>query len=167
MPRTCTICTHAQRQEIDSALLSGDSLRDIARQFRVSKDPLSRHKSSHLGERMVKVAEHNAEADIRTAIDVVRQLRAINDAAIGVLKQAKNAGDGALTLQATDRILKQIELQAKLIDLISDGTTVNVVISPQWVELRTLIIGALQDYPEARQAVAAAIRAIEGGNTSA
>ena len=31
MPRTCTICTHAQRQEIDSALLSGDSLRDIAR----------------------------------------------------------------------------------------------------------------------------------------
>ncbi len=163
MPRTCSICTHDQRQAIDAALLAGETFRHIASRFGTSTTALQRHKAEHLSERMAKVAERHAEADVRTAIDVVTQLRAINAAAISVLRDARDAGDGALTLQATDRILKQIELQARLIDLIQDGTTVNVVVSPQWVELRTLIVAALAEYPEARQAVAAAIAQVEGG----
>ncbi len=162
MPRTCSICTHDQRQAIDRALLAGDPYRNIAVRFGTSVASLQRHKTDHLSARIAKVAERQEEADVRTAIDVVTQLRGINGAAIGVLKQARDAGDGALTLQATDRILKQIELQAKLIDLISDGTTVNVVVSPEWVQLRTLIVGALRAHPEALRDVATALRSIEG-----
>jgi|SRR5680860_662152 len=167
MPRVCSICTHAQRSAIDTALLGGEAFRNIAERFGTSTTALYRHKSDHLGKRLAHVAERNAEADVRTAIDVVKQLKAINGAAIDVLKQAKDAGDGALTLQATDRILKQIELQAKLIDLISDGTTVNITISPQWIELRSLIVTALQSYPEARQAVADVIQDVETGQANA
>ncbi len=167
MPRVCTICTNDQRQTIDRALLANDPLRDIARRFRVSKDALQRHKAEHLSERIAKVAERNAEADVRTAIDVVQQLRVINNAALRVLKDARGASDGSLALQATDRILKQIELQAKLIDLISDGTTVNVVVSPEWTQLRTLIIGALRTHPEALRDVTTALQSIEGSTTNA
>ena len=163
MPRTCTVCTHDQRQEIDKALLAGESLRDIARQFRVSKDSIARHKREHLSERMAVVAERHAEADVRTAIDVVQQLKAINSVALGVLKNARAAGDGALTLQAVDRVHRQIELQAKLIDLISDGTTINITVTPEWAQLRTLLTQALRKHPEALRDVTAAFQAVEGG----
>lgn len=168
MPPKCTVCIHAKRAAIDRALLDGSgSLRDIAGQFSVSRNALDRHKKAHLPERMAEVAERNAEADIRTAIDVVRQLKAINGASLSILKEARDAKDGSLALQATDRILKQIELQAKLIDLINDGDTINIAISPEWVQVRTLIIAALQPYPEARQSVTMALSSIEGGKRRA
>ena len=163
MPRTCSICTHDQRQAIDKAPLAGEPYRHIASRFGTSTTALQRHKADHLSERMAKVAERHEEADVRTAIDVVKQLKGINGAAIGVLKQAKDAGDGALTLQATDRILKQIELQAKLIDLIHDGTTVNITVTPEWAQLRTLLTQALRKHPEALRDVTAAFQAVEGG----
>jgi hypothetical protein len=163
MPRVCTICTHEERPAIDRALLAGEPFRNIAERFGTSTTGLHRHKTEHLGERMAVVAKRNEDADVRTAIDVVAQLRAINGAALRVLKDARDAGDGALTLQATDRILKQIELQAKLIDLINDGTTVNVMISPAWVQLRTAIVAVLRDHPDALRDVTAALAVVEGG----
>lgn len=45
MPRTCSICRDEQREEIDAALSSGTSLRDIAGQYQVGKSSLSRHKA--------------------------------------------------------------------------------------------------------------------------
>jgi len=164
MPRTCSICPHSNRSAIDTALLEDSgSFRDIARRYAVSKDALARHKREHLAPRLARVAERNEQADIRTAIDVVAQLKAINGVALSVLKEARNAGDGDLALRAIDRIQKQIELQAKLIDLIRDGDTVNVIVAPEWVRLRTVIVTALQHHPEARQAVTTALGIIEAG----
>lgn len=51
MPQRCKICHHAKREEIEDLLLDGyPSLRDIGAQFGVSKDSLSRHTQSHMGE---------------------------------------------------------------------------------------------------------------------
>jgi hypothetical protein len=36
MPRTCTTCTHPQRDEIDRLLLDGTPLRNIAKQYSLS-----------------------------------------------------------------------------------------------------------------------------------
>ncbi|MGI8406324.1 MAG: hypothetical protein ACR2OE_16460 [Thermomicrobiales bacterium] len=143
------------------------SFRDIARQYAVSKDALARHKREHLAPRLAQVVERNEQADIRTAIDVVAQLKAINGAALSVLTEARNAGDGDLALRAIDRIQRQVELQAKLIDLINDGDTVNIIIAPEWVQLRTVILAALHPYPDAAQAVAGRLVAIEGGRSHA
>lgn len=160
MPPTCSICIHAKRPEIDRALLAGDSLRNIAKHFAVTSAALNRHKTNHLAQRLAQVARRNEQADIRTAIDVVGQLKAINGVALSVLKGAREAGDGELALRAIDRIQKQIELQARLIDLINDGDTVNVnlTVSPQWVSMRAVIIGALRDHPDAATAVVAALK---------
>jgi hypothetical protein len=164
MPPKCSVCIHPKRAEVDRLLLTnGDSFRNIAERFGTSTTALHRHKTDHLSERMADVAERNAEADIRTAIDVVAQLKAINGVALNVLKEARNVGDGELALKAIDRIQKQIELQAKLIDLINDGDTVNIIVNPQWLQLRTVILKTLQSHPEARSALAEALRAVEGG----
>lgn len=48
MSRACSICSHPQRGEIDAALVAGQSLRDLAKQFDATKSALSRHKTDHL-----------------------------------------------------------------------------------------------------------------------
>lgn len=162
MPRACTVCGHPKRAEIDAALVSRESSnRRIASQYDLSERAIRDHKANHLKARMIEAAERTVEADIRVAIDVVAQLRAINGAAIQVLRDARATNNGDLALKAIDRIQRQLELQAKLIGDLSDGATVNVVVSPQWVELRTMVLTTLQDHPEARAAVAEAITRTE------
>jgi hypothetical protein len=47
MPRRCTICEHPTRDAIDQALVAGQTLRDIASHYHLSKSALARHKVSH------------------------------------------------------------------------------------------------------------------------
>ena len=48
MPRTCSICRHAQRHEIEANLQAGSPYRDVARHYGISKDALCRHRTSHV-----------------------------------------------------------------------------------------------------------------------
>ena len=162
MSGKCTVCMHPKQAAIDQALLENvASIRGIANQYNLSKSSVMRHRAAHLSERLAAVAERNADADIRQAIDVIAQLREINEATKDVLKVARDKENHGLALRAIDRLQQQIELQAKLIDLINDAPTINVIVSPQWLQLRTTIIAALEDYPEARQSVAQALQAGE------
>jgi hypothetical protein len=65
MPRTCTVCTHAQRRAIDQALIQRRPFRDIARQFGLSKDAAVRHHDEHLPALLVRAqgAKDAASAD--------------------------------------------------------------------------------------------------------
>ncbi len=117
---------------------------------------------------MLKAVEKREEADIRTAIDVVGQLKAINGAALSVLKSARDANDGDLALKAIDRIQRQIELPAKLIgELQQEGTTNIIVNNPEWVQIRTALMVALTPFPDAAQAVAGTLVSLEGGKRHA
>lgn len=161
MARLCTVCTHPALAEIDAALAGEtSSKRRIATHYGLSEAAIRRHRRDHLPARLVQAAQ---QEDVRNAIDVYAQLRDINIAVRDVLEQAKRDGDGDLALKASDRILKQLELQAKLLGELQEGTVVNVVLSQQWLELRTVIITALDRHPEARHSVATALLAVEGG----
>ena len=159
MTRTCTICTHAQRDEIEAVLVNrASSYRDIARQYSTSKDAISRHvNTGHIADRLLKV---RVEEDVRGALDVTRQLKAINSVAAGILKEARDAGEPGTALRAIDRIHRQLELQAKLLGDLDERPVINLHLHPEWIELRAVIIGALDAYPDARGSI---LRAIEGG----
>jgi len=43
MPRTCSLCTHPDRFEVEAALRAGTPLRTIAARWSVSKTALLRH----------------------------------------------------------------------------------------------------------------------------
>lgn len=90
------------------------------------------------------------------ALVVVQQLRAINSATLQVFQKARESEKHSLSLQAVDRVYKQIELQAKLLGELQDsgGPTVNVLIAPEWHEVRVHVLQALTPYPDARAAVA-------------
>ena len=157
MPRTCTICAHPHVAEIDRALLSGEPLRNIAKRFAISVSALHRHRHAHLPALLVETKQ--AE-DAARAIDIVEQLRAINEVCRRILDEAHNP---RLALQAVDRIARQIELQAKLLgELQQRQVTMNVLIaSPEWIRTRQAIVRALQPFPEAAQAVAEELRRLE------
>jgi hypothetical protein len=94
---------------------------------------------------------------VRHAIDVVTQLKAINGATLAILKEARDDKNGDLALKAVDRIQRQLELQSKLLGELNDGTTVNVLVAPEWLTLRATIIQALEHHPDAKQAVLRAL----------
>ena len=156
MSRVCTICSHPQLHAINKALVSGTSFRDIAGQFGVSKSAVERHQAEHLPKVLTKAAE--AE-EVRQALDVLQQLKAINGAALRVLRDAQSAGDGELTLKSVDRVMKQIELQAKLLGDLDERPQIVLVQSPEWLALRTRLVAVLRPYPEAAHAVVEALDA--------
>src|SRR5262245_15972959 len=48
MARPCKICQDERRQEIEAALVAGESLRTIAADFAISQSSLFRHSRTHL-----------------------------------------------------------------------------------------------------------------------
>jgi hypothetical protein len=168
--RPCTVCTHQERQAIDKALVTGTTHRNVAEQFRLSPSAVYRHKQGHLAARIkrafeagetrkaVELVQHQTQErarEVGQAIDIVQQLRAINAATLQVLQVARESEKHSLSLQAVDRVHKQIELQAKLLgELQETGPQVNVLINPEWHQVRVNVLQALSPYPEARSAVA-------------
>lgn len=179
MPRPCTICGHANRELIEKALLDGGAgYRTVARRFGISPQSLFRHRREHLPQLIAKglagvpatspedryasrIAEHHVareERQDRLAIDTVQQLRAINAACLEVLRKAREDGQPLILLRAVDRIVRQIELQARLLGQIQDAVVVNVAVLPEWLGIRQKVLEALRPFPEARHAVVAALK---------
>ena len=48
MPRTCKVCHHPERLDIEADLRGGIPYRDIARRHNLSKDTVSRHRANHM-----------------------------------------------------------------------------------------------------------------------
>ena len=158
MPRRCTICDHPDRNAIDAALVTNGPLRGIARTFALSEDALFRHRSDHLPSHLAKAkeAEETTHAD-----SLLGQLLSLNRETFAILKEARDGEDNELALKAIARAEKQIELQAKLLGELQEGTTVNILILPEWARLRSAVIHALTPFPEARMAVLNALQGIQ------
>jgi len=182
MPRVCTVCAYADRHAIDTALVAGEPMPRLAALHRVSEDALLRHRANHLPKLLAQArdrdterettratalaeqADRQAAAEVAHALDVVRQLKAINGASLAVLNEARQTRDGDLALKAIDRIQRQIELQAKLLGDLDERPVVNVLVAPEWLTVRGRLIEALSPYPEARVAVAGAVAALGAGD---
>lgn len=157
MPRKCTICEHPQVEEINKALLDGNALRNIAKQYSVSATSLYRHKQ-HIPTTLAKAQEAQEVAKADTLLDQVIELR---DKALDILTKAEQAGDLKTALQGIKEARGCLELLAKLQGELQEGTTINILVNPQWIELRTLILKALEPYPEARLRLAQALKEAE------
>jgi len=158
MPRTCTICGHRKRPDINKALVERRAFRAIARQFNVSKDALVRHFDDHLPSSLVKAQE---AAEAAQADALLAQVVDLRGKALSVLEQAESAGDLKTALTAIRETRGCVELLAKLAGQLKDSPTINVVLMPEWRELQAAILRALAPHGEARMAVASALAEVE------
>ena len=149
MPRTCSICTHFERGEVEAALLAGEALRDIAGRFAVSRSALSRHHAEHLPAHLTKAHDAAQAAD---ADDLLGQVRHLQSKALAILGKAEDSGDLKIALAAIREARGNLELLGKLAGELQENT-VTVYTSPEWIELRSALLAALEPYPEARWAI--------------
>ncbi len=157
MPRTCTVCNHEKRADIDSALLAGEPYRGIAQRYGASASAVLRHRE-HLPVRLAKAkdAEQISQADT-----LLEQVRTLQTRALSILDRADAAGDLRTALSAIREARGNLELLAKLLGELQQEGTVNVTVSPEWLQIRAVILTAISPYPEAAKAITAALSASE------
>jgi len=173
---------------LDRRLLSkeinGESFRRISSNFGYSATALRRHLADHLAVDLAAVrqaredakaqalaAEHAKEIEViksdmanstaarlENAASFFDQLREVRRKAATLLDQAEATQD----LRAAGTLLKelreQIRLMAELEGKLASQPQINILINPQWIELRTQIITALEPFPQAKEAILRAIR---------
>jgi hypothetical protein len=155
--RTCSICSHAAREEIDAALVRRVSYRRISGRYSVSESALGRHLNDHLAEYVHKaLREYGQEKGIR----VLTKLGSMVDRLEAFLDRAEEEEDGAEFRATAAELRKQLELVSKLQGELEQEGTVNVDLHPEYLKLEAVIISTLENYPDAFDAVHAAIKRV-------
>jgi hypothetical protein len=167
----CKCCLHRELAGINLALARGVSVRALARRYRLSIDSLFRHRQNHLppqlrasliagpdldGVDLDKLRETESQSLLANLIALRGRLFAIVDV-------AEEAGDGTMLARIAGQLHNNLEITARLVGSLSNGHTsiTNVLIQPQYVEMRVELVEALRPYPEAARAVAAVLHTIE------
>ena len=117
MPQTCTICRHQRRNEIDGALVEGESLRNIAKRTGTSATALHRHKAQHIPKSLVLAQETAEEVRAGTLFERLRSLGRVTQE---ILHEARGTRNHIAALQAIGRIERQLELEARLLGEMDD-----------------------------------------------
>jgi hypothetical protein len=240
MPRRCSVCDHPDRERINSALVAGDKLRNIAQRFATSEFALCRHKRDHLPDTLTKaqgvkeaaqaaalveqrrdqeaqevshaddlmvelqrcmrrvnllfdachewlqdpddperytleprdnevnvvVRTTDAEGKPRTVRRKLRELLAEVETGRYTVERAeyKHADPRELVLKTAERLQGHLQLLAMLIGKLQSAPTINVLMAPEWVQVRGVLLDALAPFPEARVAVASRLAGVENGN---
>ena len=113
MARSCSICTHPERDAIDRALVAATPKRRIAAECGINKASVRRHAAAHLPGALVKasVIQEVARAD-----DLLGLARRLQHEALDVLEHAKADGNLGGVLQAIDRLQKGTVLLTSLLE---------------------------------------------------
>jgi hypothetical protein len=90
---------------------------------------------------------------VTKADDLLSQISYYETEARRYKEMAEADGNVDLALKAVDRALKCVEIYAKVRGIINDQPQVNILVNPQWIELKAVIVAALRPYPEALEAV--------------
>ena len=156
MPRVCTICIHPDRPAIDTALIAGEAYRGIAKRYEASEAAMFRHRE-HLPATMVKA---QAAGQVAKADDLLEQLQALRNKAMALLLKAEAAGDYRTALAGIREARACIETLLEVEGELDRRPQVNIAISAEWIEIRSVILTALQTHPEARQDVVTALKRV-------
>jgi hypothetical protein len=156
MPRRCTVCDHPERHGIDETLVTGAPYRSVAKRFALSESAVYRHKTEHLPVHLLKASEVE---EVARADDLLEQVRTLQTHALDILERAEKAGDLRTALAAISQARGNLELLGKLAGELDERPVVNLNVSPEWLELRAVIVEALELHPAAHGAV---LRALEG-----
>ena len=168
--------------------LTGESFRRIVDDFGYSETALRRHLENHIAadvgdvkaimeqariealeearrqeieevkDEVASAAKEGMAARLENAAGFIDQLKEVRAKAASLLDQAEASQDMRAAGTFLRELREQIRLMAELEGRIASAPQITIINSPEWVELRTVIIQALDGYPEAREAVVHAIR---------
>jgi hypothetical protein len=160
MPRRCTVCDHPEKRSIDETLVTGAPYRSVAKRFGLSDSAVYRHKTEHLSAHLLKARELE---EVAQADDLLEQVRHLQAHALDILERAEKTGDLRTALAAISQARGNLELLGKLAGELDERPVVNLTVSPEWLEVRAVIVGALEPHPAAHTAVLRALERVGNG----
>lgn len=148
----CGICTHRDREVIDEHLADGRSL-TLARAMwpGFNFGEFSYHREHHIRNRSVKV-----QTD---PIRLIRTVQTLGEYAQRIVALGDNEAKPVLALTAIKVALDCVAREAEL-----SGVKMKIdpkTLLPFWNKLQQAILGTLERFPEARDAVLAAIEDVQ------
>jgi hypothetical protein len=132
--KTCAICNHPRRAEIDRLLVEKVSLRDIAGQTGTTRSALHRH-TQHIPGALVAAKEAGKVADAGTLLD---QVQGLVVRATGILDGAERDKNHQTALAAIREVRGCLELLGKLNGELRTSASAIAVANAQTVPVRTL-----------------------------
>jgi hypothetical protein len=157
MARICTICRHARRHEIDRALVGGVAPQKVADQYRLTRTSVRRHQASHLKEKIAKAAKSREARDVVEAVKLVEVAREMLAKLQSLAENAEQNKDIRGAVSAIGKIPDFLRILGEIEGRLQAHGVVNVTVTPEWSAIRTVILSALQPFPEAAGAVALAL----------
>jgi hypothetical protein len=157
MGRSCSICVHDDRQQVDREIIAGIAYRDISGRFQLSKSAVERHANGCIA---AVVSRARELVDQVTAETLAGELRMLRETTLGVLEEARTSADHSTALKAIARLEAQAELCAKLLGELVERQrveTLDVTLTEKWIRIRGVILAALDPFPEARAALLLAL----------
>ena len=167
MGRKSKIEAHPQSEEIIRRLASGEGYSKIVEDFPdIRYQDLDYYADNKLPELLSKsndlkaLADEIEQADIHKGDSYLQLVIGLQKKALDALEQQNASSDPKAWAMVSREARGYLELLGKALDRIRDTPPAQITIinNPEWVELRTLVINALEPYPDAREAVVHAIR---------
>jgi len=168
----CTVCDHRHRHQIEIGLTHGVAARVLGDRFGLSKDAILRHARNHLTPAQ-RAAILSAQKPAAIDLEALRTTESEGLIASLVAQRARllvkadfaaEHGDIKGSVAAENAITANLTLVAKLLGQlvqVHDVRRTNLLISPDYLKLRSTLIAALKPFPEAARAVGMALHKLE------
>jgi hypothetical protein len=166
------VCEHKARHQIEIGLVHQVPARVLGRRFELSKDAILRHSRNHLTPQ-VRAAILAAQAPTAIDLDALRTSESEGLLGSRVVQRARLQQQGDLALELGDvracvsvegAITANLALTGKLLGQLvtrHDIRHSSILLTPDYLKLRQVLVQALKPYPDAARAVGAALHTIE------
>jgi hypothetical protein len=159
MGRKSKIESHPFSKKIIARLASGEEYSKIVEDFPdIRYQDLDYYKNKKLPEILSKSETLRTEVESTHGNSTLAEVRELKTKALDILNEAQSAGDLKTALLGIREARSCLELCMKAEGQIKDGPQITIINNPEWVELRAVILTALDDFPTAKQRVIDAIR---------
>ena len=167
MGRKSKIEAHPQSEEIIRRLASGEEYSDIVRDIpTITWDDLDYYQKKKLPVILSKskdlktLADEIESADVHKGDTYLQLVIGLQKKALDALEQQNAKEDPKSWALVSREARGYVELMGKALDRIRDAPQqqINILVLPEWLELRSTIIQSLRPYPEALEAVRDALR---------
>ncbi len=159
MGRKSKIESHPNSKKIITKLAAGEEYSKIIEEYPdIRWQDLDYYKQKKLPEIISKSNDLKSEVESIKGTDTLAEVRQLKTKALSILEKAEKSGDLKTALLGIREARGCLETCLKAEGQIKDGPQITIINNPEWVELRTVVITALDAYPEAKAAVVNAIR---------
>ena len=158
MAKQCSACAHADVNKINDAVIGGATLDVLSKTYGLTIAALHRHKK-HIPAQLVKAQEAQ---EIAAAENLMGRISSLNVKAEEIYVKAMKTNNYNAAIGAVRELRGLTELYAKISGELQAQAVQNIIIMPEWVNLRNVIITALEPYSDARTAVIEAVGSFQG-----